>query len=182
MRNLVTVLGITALLIVGAKYFIFNNQPHKNMSLQITSPSFTENTSIPARFTCDDKNISPKLIFSNIPLGTKSLALIMEDPDVPKERRPDGVFNHWVVWNIPPTTTQIDEGAVPQGVTGPNTGGKNAYTGPCPPDREHRYFFTLYALDSMLSLKESSTKEELLQAIAPHIMEKAVLMGRYNRK
>lgn len=156
-------------------------QQHKTMALTITSPEFEMNGIIPSHFTCDGNNISPELIFSNIPKGTQTLALTMEDPDVPHSVRADGMWNHWVVWNMLPTVTRIWEGAVPTGVVGINTSGKLAYDGPCPPDREHRYIFTLYALDMMLSLPPGSTKEKLLQAIAPHLIEKATLIGRYNR-
>lgn len=151
------------------------------MSLTITSPAFKMDSAIPARFTCDGKNTSPELIFSNVPEGTASLALIMEDPDVPKNVREDGMWNHWVVWNIPSAIECIGEGAVPPGVMGINTNGDIAYGGPCPPDREHRYIFTLYALDALLSLPQGSTKEELLQELSSHIIEQAQLIGRYNR-
>lgn len=151
------------------------------MPLTITSPVFAPNGIIPTLFTCDGENISPELNFSNIPAGTHSLALTMEDPDVPHSVRADGMWNHWVVWNMPSTTTRLEEGGVPTGMTGTNTSGKVAYAGPCPPDREHRYIFTLYALDTMFTLQSGSTKEELLQALSPHIIEKAILIGRYNR-
>lgn len=151
------------------------------MPLSITSTAFSANGTIPARFTCDGKNISPELIFGNVPVGTQSLALTLEDPDVPRTVRADGMWNHWVVWNMPPATTRIAEGAVPPGIVGKGTNGKASYLGPCPPDREHRYFFTLYALDSTLSLPQGATKEELLKALAPHLIEKATLIGRYNR-
>ena len=179
--------------LIGVGYFLFvntNNSPTSMQistnstnpaSLNITSPAFAMNGLIPARFTCDGKNISPELNFSNIPERTVSLALTMEDPDVPKTARPDGMWNHWIVWNIPKDTTTLKEGSVPPGSVGTNTGGQTAYAGPCPPDREHRYFFALYALDAKLTLPEGATKEELLSAIAPHIIEKATLMGRYNR-
>jgi Raf kinase inhibitor-like YbhB/YbcL family protein len=105
----------------------------------------------------------------------------MEDPDVPHSIRPDGMWNHWVVWNIPPNTTGIKEGEKPQGVVGIGTSGQDSYVGPCPPDREHRYIFTLYALDSILNLPNDSTKEELLHALTLHLIEKATLIGHYNR-
>ncbi len=152
------------------------------MPLTITSPVFAMNDLIPALFTCDGKNISPELIFSNVPEGTQSLAITMEDPDVPKSMSADGTWNHWVVWNIPPTMRLIEQGAAAPGITGVGTNGKTAYMGPCPPDREHDYIFTLYALDSLLEIPKGSTKEELLNAIGPHLIEKAELIGRYNRK
>lgn len=152
------------------------------MPLKITSPAFEMNEMIPSRFTCDGENISPEFIFSNIPEGTHSFALTMEDPDVPHSIRPDGMWNHWVVWNIPPTTTSIKSGATPPGVLGMNTSKRVAYDGPCPPDREHRYIFTLYALDTKLSLPSGANKEALLDDISTHIIEKAQLIGFYNRK
>lgn len=181
MRGVILVIIGIIILAITNWYSVPN--PHQtSMTLAITSTAFGTNGMIPARFTCDGKNISPELIFSNIPTDTQSLALTIEDPDVPHSVRADGMWNHWVVWNIPPTTARIEEGVVPPGIVGMNTGGKMAYGGPCPPDREHRYIFTLYALDTMLSLPQGSTKEKLLEALAPHIIEKATLIGRYNRK
>lgn len=197
-------LTIVAMLI-GAGYFLFTKRQfttpqqaalppiiadvenkiipqQKIMSLTLTSPAFEMNGTIPALYTCDGKGISPELIFSNIPEGTLGLALTMEDPDVPKSVRADGMWNHWIVWNMSPTTIRIGEGGIPPGIVGKNTGGKAAYGGPCPPDREHRYIFTLYALDAILSLPQGSTKEELLQALSGHIIEQTQLIGRYNRK
>lgn len=151
------------------------------MSLAITSPAFKINGVIPTHFTCDGENISPELNFKNIPTGTQSLALVMEDPDVPKSIRPDGMWNHWIVWNMPKDTNGIKEGELPPGIVGLGTSGKASYMGPCPPDREHRYIFTLYALDNILSLPKNSTKEELIQSLNSHIIERAQLLGRYNR-
>lgn len=201
MRNPGLVLLVLILALSGGGYFLFINKKavtvasppaitvekketvpeQKIMPLTISSPAFKMNGVIPALFTCDGKNISPELFFSNVPAGTQSLALTMEDPDVPKSIRTDGMWNHWVVWNIPSTTTSLKEGATPPGVLGMGTNRKASYLGPCPPDREHRYIFTLFALDSLISLPPGSTKEQLLQALAPHIIEKAELIGRYNR-
>ena len=139
------------------------------------------NGEIPVRFTCDGENISPELIIDGAPIGTKSFALTLEDPDVPKNIRVDGMWNHWVIWNLPPTTTHIAEGETPPGVIGTNTSGESAYEGPCPPDREHRYIFTLYTLSAVLSLPKGSSKEQLLQTLAPHVIEKVTLIGRYDR-
>lgn len=190
MKNNVWILGFSILLIIGIMYYINDQRPaadrsisqtQKNMPLTITSSAFGMNETIPSRFTCDGKNISPELIFLNIPAGTQSLALTLEDPDVPYSIRPDGMWDHWVVWNIPPNTTNIKEGETPQGVIGIGTSGQDSYMGPCPPDREHRYIFTLYALDSILSLSNDSTKKELLHELTPHLIEKATLVARYNR-
>lgn len=151
-------------------------QKQSSMSLTISSPSFSQNGTIPVRFTCDGKNISPELNFKNIPTRTQSLALTMEDPDAPR-----GVWNHWIIWNMSKDTAGIKEGELPAGTIGIGTSGKASYEGPCPPDREHRYIFTLYALDSILSLPKNSTKEELIQSLNSHIIEQAQLLGRYNR-
>lgn len=204
MRSFGWMLVIALLILIGVGYFLFTNNTQKGlpaaittpptlepkatstreqkiMPLSITSPAFEPNGTIPARFTCDGKNISPELIFNNIPKNTQSLALTMEDPDVPKSVRADGMWNHWVLWNMPPATIRLEEEKVPPGVIGVNTGGKMTYGGPCPPDREHRYIFTLYALDSELNLAAGSTKEELLRGLVSHIIEKAELVGRYDR-
>ncbi|MGB2580802.1 MAG: YbhB/YbcL family Raf kinase inhibitor-like protein [Minisyncoccia bacterium] len=190
MKSPVWILGFSILLIIWISYYINNQRPavnrsisqtQKNMPLTIASSAFEMNGMIPPRFTCDGENISPELIFLNIPTETQSLALTMEDPDVPHSIRPDGMWNHWVVWNIPPNTTGVKEGELPQGVFGIGTSGESSYMGPCPPDREHRYIFTLYALDSILKLPSDSTKEELLQTLTPHLIEKATLVGHYNR-
>lgn len=146
--------------------------------MQITSSEFKNGELIPSVCTCDGENAPPSLVFSEVPDAAKSLALIMEDPDVPKSLRPDGMFDHWIVWNIPPETKYFSEG---MGTTGKNTRGNNAYTGPCPPDREHRYFFKLYALDTLLKLDWDTTKSELLSAMKNHIVEEVELVGRYER-
>ena len=109
----------------------------------------------------------------------------MDDPDVPKALKPDGVFDHWVMFNIPASVTEIPaSGSV--GLAGVNGAGKNAYTGPCPPAQyepsEHRYFFRLYALDAMLSLSEGASKQDVLRAMQGHILEEAQLVGKYKRK
>lgn len=182
MRVWVFTIPVVILIVLITWYLVPTQQTQKTMSLTITSPSFVQNGTIPSLFTCDGKNISPELVFSRVPTNAKSLALTMEDPDVPLTIRPDGMWNHWVVWNIPPATPGIGEGKVPPGVVGSNSRGQSAYGGPCPPDREHRYVFTLYALDSLLDLPMGSTKEELLNALASHIIEHAQLIGRYNRK
>ncbi len=150
--------------------------------MRITSSAFSDGDLIPMQYTCEGDNINPPLIFEDIPEGAQTLALIMEDPDVPRTLRPDGLFVHWVVWNLPATTTGIGEGEMPEGVEGANTRGDNKYTGPCPPDREHRYFFTLYALDSYLELPDAGSKQELEMAMTGRILETARIMGRYDKQ
>ena len=157
----------------------------KNMNFTLTSSAFVEGDAIPARFTCDGENISPPLTIAGVPEGTVSLALIMHDPDVPKKIKPDGNFDHWVLFNINPITKEIgaNDG---QGTLGANGAKKNAYTGPCPPPQyepsTHRYFFTLYALDRMLDLKVGTTKEILLTTIEGHILAQTKLMGTYKKE
>jgi len=107
--------------------------------------------------------------------------LIMDDPDVPKHLRADGMWDHWVVFNIPPSLRNIRGGEEPEGTHGIGTGGKVNYYGPWPPDREHRYFFKLYALDRRLDLPEKATKAQVERAMEGHIIAKAELMGRYER-
>ena len=155
-------------------------------TLILTSLAFTANGPIPSKYTCDgDRSLSPALTFAGAPTAAKSLALIMDDPDVPKQLRPDGVFDHWTLFNIPASMSEIPEGGS-VGIAGANGAGKNAYTGPCPPPQyepsEHRYVFTLYALDRMLDLKAGATKQEVKAAMQGHILEQTQLIGRYKRK
>ena len=154
------------------------------MTLSLTSPAFSHQGRIPSKYTCDGENISPPLLINGVPAGTKTLVLIMDDPDIPdfvKEKFKIQVWDHWVVWNIPPETKYILEKTGPQGITGKNTGGNIGYGGPCPPDREHRYFFKLYALDTQLTLDSGSIKKEVEKAIEGHILEKTELIGLYKR-
>ncbi len=152
-----------------------------NMIMTLQSSAFQDNQAIPAEYTCDGEGKNPALEFLNIPDGAKSLALIMEDPDVPKTIREDGMWNHWLVWDMAATTREIRSGATAPGTVGQNTSGIFGYTPPCPPDREHRYVFTLYALDAKMRLNAEATKEELIDAMDGHILETAQLIGVYNR-
>lgn len=149
----------------------------------IKSNAFNQGESIPKKYTCDGNDIKPRLEFSDIPSEAKSLALIMHDPDVPVSVRKDQNWTHWMVWNMPADTTVIEEGGTPPGVIGKNTGGDNKYMGPCPPDREHRYFFKLYALDTELDVDpHQASREDVERAMEHHILAQAELMGRYDRK
>ncbi len=159
-------------------------QAYKN--IHITSPSFEENKLIPQKYTCDGININPSLLLKGIPTLTKSIALIVDDPDAPM-----GTWVHWVVFNIPivdedendepAMTMNIGEGTIP-GTLGLNDFKKLAYGGPCPPSGTHRYFFKIYALDIELDLREGATKQELAQAMEGHIMAQNQLIGLYSRK
>jgi Raf kinase inhibitor-like YbhB/YbcL family protein len=169
------------LLFVG--FFLVGCSPHDGdtMVMLLTSSAFPHQGKIPGRYTCDGANGSPPLHIEGVPDEATSLVLIMEDPDVPKNVREDGMWDHWIVWNISPLVEDIPEGYEPDGVHGKGTGGDLKYNGPCPPDREHRYFFKLFALDSELDIPEGSTKTELEQAMEGHILEKAELIGLYER-
>ena len=154
-------------------------------TMKLTSPAFEHNGKIPSEYTCDGKNISPPLNIIDVPAPAKSLVLLMDDPDIPDAAKKSfnvEVWDHWVVFNIPPETITIAEEKNPPGILGRNTGGNNAYGGPCPPDREHRYFFKLYALDTRLNLPEGSTKTAVEREMGGHIMAQATLMGRYERQ
>jgi len=151
-------------------------------NMKLTSPAFGHNGKIPPEYTCDGADVSPELHISNVPKNAKSLALIMDDPDVPKNIRSSGLWVHWVVWNIPPDTKAIQKGNEPEGIGGNSDFKRTGYGGPCPPDREHRYFFKLYALDTELDLAEGSNKKELENAMEGHIIEKTELIGLYKRK
>lgn len=149
--------------------------------MKLTSTAFTEGGKIPSKFTCEGQDINPQLHISGVPSHAKSLVLIMDDPDVPEYIRKTRMYDHWVVFNIPPSTREIPENSQPQGIPGKNTGGGLNYKGPCPPDREHRYFFKLYALDCELSLPKGASKEEVENAMQGHILAQTQLMGRYEK-
>ena len=144
--------------------------------MKITSPQFKDNQLIPAEFTCDGEDINPVLSIENIPEETKSLALIVDDPDAPV-----GTFVHWVVFDIPPETSQIQQNSVP-GKQGTNSTRGIYYHGPCPPSGTHRYFFKIYALDTVLNLGEGINKQQLEKAMQGHILDKSELIGLYKRR
>lgn len=145
--------------------------------MRIYSSAFQDNTLIPEKYTCDGQNVNPPLKFENVPAAAKSLALIVDDPDAPR-----GTWVHWVVWNIDPKTTEIKEHSVPAGAhQGVTDFKRNDYGGPCPPSGTHRYFFKLYALDTMLPLSQRTTKADLEKAMQGHIIEKTETVGLYRR-
>jgi Raf kinase inhibitor-like YbhB/YbcL family protein len=151
-------------------------------TLSLKSSSFGDNENIPSIYTCDGYGINPPLKIENIPEGTKSLVLIMDDPDVPKYLREDGMWDHWIKFNIPPTTVVINEGEEPEGISGKGTSNNFSYYGPCPPDKKHRYFFKLYALDIELDLVEGVSKKRVEQAMKEHILDKTQLIGLYEKQ
>lgn len=140
--------------------------------MKLTSKGFEHNQQIPKKFTCQGKDVSPGLSVAQVPDGTESLALIMDDPDAP-----GGTFVHWVAYDIP-VTERIEEGASP-GTQGVNDFGRNGYGGPCPPSGTHRYVFKLYALDKKLGLRPGLSKKNLEEAMEGQILQKAELIGLY---
>ncbi len=158
------------------------NEPAQS-SFRIESRAFKQGATIPARYSCQGENISPPLAWANPPSGARSFALIVEDPDAPA-----GIWTHWVVYNLPAQARAMDEntpklGELPNGgLQGTSSFGSVGYGGPCPPPgRAHRYFFRLYALDTVLELKAGATKAGVLAALKGHILGEAQLMGRFKR-
>lgn len=146
------------------------------MTIQLTSAAFQEGGTIPKKYTCDGQNISPQLDWSGLPDQTKSLVLIVDDPDAP-----GGTFVHWVLYALPADLKGLSEGAS-TGVQGANSFRKSGYGGPCPPKGStHRYFFKLYALDTSLSLKPGASKADVEKAAGGHILAQGQLMGKYGR-
>ena len=147
------------------------------MNVQITSTAFNEGGYIPPLYTCDDQNVSPPLAWTGIPTSSISLAIIMDDPDAPA-----GTWVHWVLYNLPPDTTSLEQGMTGLGMDGKNDFNRLGYGGPCPPrGSNHRYFIKIYALDAKLDLKSGATKNQLESSMRGHILAQGQLMGRYGR-
>ena len=201
MRHAYALLGLAFIIVFGGAYVLIehayaptveddlaDNLQQRSMSLSLTSPAFRDGEVIPSRYTCDGENINPPLTISGVPDGTQSLVLVMDDPDIPnevKEARGIEKFNHWAVYNLPVDTTEIPE-ATSQGSFGINDGGGAGYTGPCPPSQytptEHRYVFRLYAIGDTLTFDTPPSLDALeLRAISLQL-ERAMLIGRYERK
>jgi Raf kinase inhibitor-like YbhB/YbcL family protein len=152
------------------------------MTIKITSSVFTEGSIIPNRYTCDSEDVSPDLAWTGVPEGTKSLALICDDPDAPM-----GTWVHWVLFNLTPDINELHAEIPPEKTLknsarhGKNDFGRFGYGGPCPPSGTHRYFFKLYALDTRIKLESGITKAQLLEAMNGHILDEGRLMGKYKR-
>jgi len=165
--------------IKGIQYMVQVNIINVNLqqSFFISSSAFNDNGTIPSQYTCDGINISPPLTITGVPTNAKNLALVLDDVDAPH-----GIFTHWIVWNMPPSTLNFSAGeniAFPQGATSAGTIG---YHGPCPPSGHiHRYYFKLYALDSLLNLDAGATKNDLENSMTGHIVAQATLLGKYSR-
>ena len=153
------------------------------MSLSITSTAFKQGERIPSKYTCDGSDISPELEWSDVPEGAQSFTIIADDPDAPV-----GTWIHWVLYNVPGETRTLPEAIPPdaslpdRSMQGKNSWGRPGYGGPCPPGGTHRYFFRLYALDTVLELKSGVSENDLLKAMKGHILAEAELMGLYSRK
>lgn len=165
--SLLDVLMLSALFVLAAK-----NVSSQTGGLRITSPAFGHNQMIPREYTCQGEDVNPLLEIRGIPPGTKTLALIMDDPDAPM-----GTWDHWLVYNIAPSE-KIGRNSVP-GTQIKNSFGKVNYGGPCPPSGTHRYFFKLYALDTALTLTPSASKKVLEKAMEGYVLDQAELIGLY---
>jgi Raf kinase inhibitor-like YbhB/YbcL family protein len=176
---------------VSAYLFLryYQKTAHKGgdkMALSISSPAFSHNGEIPARFTCDGEDIPPRLSWSGLPRNTRSLALIVDDPDAPDPAAPKMTWVHWVLYNLPPDSDGLPEGIsdsnLPAGARqGLNDWKRTRFGGPCPPIGRHRYFFKLYALDQVLPDLRQPSKSQLERAMQGHILDQTELIGTYQR-
>ncbi len=152
------------------------------MTMSLSSAAFASGQSIPSKYSCVGREVSPPLAWSGAPADTKSFALIVDDPDAPM-----GTWVHWVLFNILASANSLPEGVAAGAqlsdgsLQGKNSSGKMGYSGPCPPSGTHRYFFKLYALDAMLNLSSGSSKQQLLSAMQGHILAQAELMGTFSK-
>ena len=156
------------------------------MSMTITSPAFRHNGQIPARYTCQGKDIAPALNWTGVPEDARSLVLIVDDPDAPDPAAPKMTWVHWLLYNLPPDTTGLPEACceveLPEGTgSGLNDWHRTGYGGPCPPIGRHRYFHKLYALDTLLNLRHTPKKPELEAAMKGHVIASAQLVGTYQK-
>jgi len=156
------------------------------MAFAIESPAFHDGGSIPRRFTCDGDDVSPQLHWNGVPGSAKSLVLIVDDPDAPDPAAPRMTWVHWVLYDLPPTSSGLPESvsaqALPAGTRqGLNDWRREGYGGPCPPVGDHRYFFKLYALDTVLPALEPPTKEHIEGVMKGHVLAQTQLVGRYRR-
>lgn len=156
------------------------------MALILTSPAFNHHGQIPRHYTCDGDDISPALAWSGAPAEAKSLVLIVDDPDAPDPAAPRTIWAHWVLYNLPPASTGLAEGVTTHDLPPGTREGKNdskrlGYSGPCPPVGQHRYFFKLYALDTVMPDLKSPTKAQVEAAMHGHVIANAELMATYQR-
>ena len=179
--KLIFFLALAALVFVA--HGAYSEEKELKMTIKITSPAFDEGQPIPRKHTCEGNDVSPVLKWADVPEGTKSIALICDDPDAPM-----GTWVHWVIFNLPTDTRELAENISKKPVLengakqGVSDFKRPGYGGPCPPPgKPHRYFFKLYAVDRMLDLKEGATKKDLEKAMQGHILAQGELMGTYKR-
>jgi Raf kinase inhibitor-like YbhB/YbcL family protein len=180
-------LGLAALLASAAAAAEGDRKGSPSAAFILESPSFSHQGQIPTRFTCEGADLSPALSWSGVPDGTRSLALIVDDPDAPDPRAPKVRWVHWVLYNLPPAPAGLPEGVaeemLPEGARpGLNDWKRTGYGGPCPPIGRHRYFFDLYALDAVLPDLEEPTRAELERAMEGHVLGVAELIGTYQKR
>lgn len=165
--------------LVSATLALLSCGKQEDVPMKLLSSAFADQESIPLKYTAQGEEVSPPLRWQDVPEGTRSLALICEDPDAP-----GGTYDHWLLYDIPPSVGVFSEGlkVLPHGVQSLLTSsGTRDYVGPNPPNGTHRYFFILYALDTVLQLSDTATKADLLKAMNGHILAEATLVGRYKR-
>jgi Raf kinase inhibitor-like YbhB/YbcL family protein len=182
MQSLVLNIGKRTLL-MAVLFLAFFSSAVQAAGFSVSSPAFEKGQSIPVVHTCDGKDLSPPLQWNGIPSGTRSLALIVDDPDAPDPAAPRRVWVHWVLYDLPATSTGLPQAVttLPPGTReGKNDWHRTGYGGPCPPIGRHRYFFKLFALDTTLPDLEHPSKKQLLSAMQGHILGKAVLVGTYS--
>jgi Raf kinase inhibitor-like YbhB/YbcL family protein len=180
-------LTMVAALLVVATPLLRSREKEVVMSLTLSSPSFSPNSEIPTVHTCDGSNKSPPLHWSGLPPGTRSLALIVDDPDAPDPANPRTTWVHWVLYDLPAASSGLPAGAstatLPKGThEGINDWNRIGYGGPCPPVGRHRYFHKLYAVDIVLADLGRPNKAQLMKAIEGHVLAHAELIGTYERK
>jgi Raf kinase inhibitor-like YbhB/YbcL family protein len=185
MTRSVTVRSTFAVLLCGAIGLAGMEVYAMSSTFQLQSSAYHNNAAMPARFTCTGKDISPPLTWSGVPAGTKSFALIIDDPDAPDPAAPQMTWVHWVLYDIPTAVHELPEGAskhLPEGTrSGKNDWKRSDYGGPCPPIGRHRYVHKLYALDTVLGDLHHPTKDKLEAAMQGHILAQATLIGTYQK-
>lgn len=182
----ITIFLLGIILLSTFLFLFFKNQKPSQKTLKVSqikamikikSPVFNQGEMIPEKYTCKGEDVNPPLLIENVSEEAKSLVLIVDDPDAPM-----GTFTHWLVWNIDPKIKEIKEDSVPEGVVlGTNDFGKTAYGGPCPPFGTHRYYFKVYALDTVLDLPQGSNRSQLEKAIMGHVLDSGTLMGKFSK-
>lgn len=180
--NIIIVLLV--LIVFGLWFFFLQKPPVTKLilpeqnNMNISSSTFQNGQMLPVKYTCDGEGVNPPLAITQVPENTKSLVIILDDPDAPS-----GDFVHWILWNINPKTSLITENSMPEeAVQGRNSAGKNSYFGPCPPMGIHHYHFKIYALDTVLELDASSKKSDVEDAMQNHVISFAEIIGLYKRK